>query len=136
MLLALPAVVAPGFGGLRNEFQVALGKRMSNNDVKLLEMPGMAYLDLAFSMERDRAASRLTIRAPHSRIRRGFGMVELFVNPHIYDLPNETLIFLPTPKLIVISFQHQVCVGILLCFSFIKFSHCLKKTSATQQSSY
>ena len=33
-------------------------------------------LDVAFSMERDRAAFMQTIRAPHSRIRRGFGLVD------------------------------------------------------------
>ena len=33
-------------------------------------------LDVAFSMERDRAAFMQTIRAPHSRIRRGFGLLD------------------------------------------------------------
>ena len=43
-LLSLPVAVAPGSGGLRNEFLVALGERMEDHEMKLLERFGMAYI--------------------------------------------------------------------------------------------
>ena len=43
-LLALPSAVAPGCGGLRNEFLVALGERMSDEEIRLLERFGLAYV--------------------------------------------------------------------------------------------
>ena len=42
MLLALSVAVAPDSRGLRNEFLVALGERMDNQEMKLLERLGMA----------------------------------------------------------------------------------------------
>ena len=43
-LLSLSLAVAPGSGGLRNEFLVALGERMDNDEMKQLERLGMAYV--------------------------------------------------------------------------------------------
>ena len=42
-LLLLPLSVGPGSGALRNEYLVALGERMSNEEIKLLEKFGLAY---------------------------------------------------------------------------------------------
>ena len=43
-LLSLQAGVSPGSGGLRNEYLVALGERMEDGDIKLLEELGLEYL--------------------------------------------------------------------------------------------
>ena len=43
-LLALPAAVSPGSGGLRNEYLVALGERLEDEEIQLLERFSLAYI--------------------------------------------------------------------------------------------
>ena len=73
-------------GQIRRRLSVAAVKAQCSSLLGRLEVigPGMKEaanrqtraLDVAFSMERDRAAFLKTIRTPHSHIRRGFGLVE------------------------------------------------------------
>ena len=43
-LLSLDAGISPGSGGIKNEYLVALGERMEDEGIKLLEQFGMAYI--------------------------------------------------------------------------------------------
>merc|ERR1719318_311781 len=43
-LLSLDAGISPGSGGIKNEYLVALGERMEDEGIKLLEQFGLAYI--------------------------------------------------------------------------------------------